>query len=243
MVAIPPGLPNLPNLSFGPFELNPASGELRKSGVLIKLQPQPFRLLLVLVERSGTVVTREEIQRCLWAESTFVDFEHGINFSINQIRGALADDAEKPRFIETLPRRGYRFIASVQVSSNGHNVSAIAVVGPITENQGTPLAELTTSTKVTGIMTETRRPRWTQWAAGAASILLIGSAVLWYARHKPSPAPVLEPKFRQLTVNSPDNPVNSGAISPDGKYLAFSDTMGMHVKLIATDETHSVDAS
>src|SRR6201984_567573 len=118
MVAIPPSLPNLPNLSFGPFELNPASGELRKSGILVKLQPQPFRLLLFLAERSGTVVTREEIQRCLWSESTFVDFEHGINFSINQIRGALADDAEKPRFIETLPRRGYRFIAPVHSSSN-----------------------------------------------------------------------------------------------------------------------------
>ena len=148
----------------------------------------------------------------------------------------------RPRFIETLPRRGYRFIAPVQVSSNRHNVSTIAVAVPITENQGTPPVGLATSTKVIGIMTETTRPRWTQWAAGSASILLIGSAVLWYARRQPSPAPVLEPKFRQLTVNSPDNPVNSGAISPDGKYLAFSDTMGMHVKLIATDETHLVAA-
>jgi DNA-binding winged helix-turn-helix (wHTH) protein/Tol biopolymer transport system component len=242
MVAIPPSLPNLPNLSFGPFELNPASGELRKSGVLVKLQPQPFRLLLFLAERSGTVVTREEIQRCLWSESTFVDFEHGINFSINQIRGALADDAEKPRFIETLPRRGYRFIAPVHSSSNGHNVSRIAVAIPITQNQSASPAEFTASREVTGVTTETGRPRWTQWAAAAASILLIGSAFLWYARRHPPPAPVLEPNFRQLTVNSPDNPVNSGAISPDGKYLAFSDTMGMHVKLIATDETHSVAA-
>src|ERR1700747_2876174 len=126
MVAIPPSLPNLPNLSFGPFELNPPSGELRKSGILIKLQPQPFRLLLLLVERSGTVVTREEIQRCLWSESTFVDFEHGINFSINQIRGALADNAEKPRYIETLPRRGYRFIAAVHAASGGGKAAQIA---------------------------------------------------------------------------------------------------------------------
>src|SRR5260370_38390306 len=141
MVAIPPSLPNLPNLYFGLFELNPASGELRKSGIPVKLQPQPFRLLLLLAERSGTVVTREEIQRCLWTESTFVDFEHGINFSINQIRTALADHADKPRFIETLPRRGYRFIASVHSSSNGHNVSAIAVAIPITGNQRTPPQE------------------------------------------------------------------------------------------------------
>src|SRR5258708_8184111 len=121
MVAIPPSLPNSPNVCFGPFVLAPAAGELRKSGTLTNLQPQPLRLLLLLAERAGTVVAREEIQRCLWTDSTFVDFEHGINFSVNQIRTALADDAEKPRFIETLPRRGYRFIATVQVSSNVHN--------------------------------------------------------------------------------------------------------------------------
>jgi DNA-binding winged helix-turn-helix (wHTH) protein len=108
-------IPPIPHgICFGPFELDAAAGELRKTGILIKLQPQPLRVLLLLAERAGTLVTREEIQRCLWSESTFVDFEHGINFSINQIRGALADDAEKPRYIETLPRRGYRFIANVE---------------------------------------------------------------------------------------------------------------------------------
>lgn len=101
------------SICFGPFELDVVAGEVRKAGILIKLQPQPFRLLLLLAERAGTLVNREEIRQCLWSESTFVDFEHGINFSINQIRGALADDAEKPRYIETLPRRGYRFLASV----------------------------------------------------------------------------------------------------------------------------------
>jgi TolB-like protein len=96
------------------FELDAATGELRKAGTLVKLQPQPFRVLLLLVERAGQLVTREEIQRCLWTDSTFVDFEHGINFSINQIREALEDDAEKPRYVETLPRRGYRFVAQVE---------------------------------------------------------------------------------------------------------------------------------
>ena len=83
---------------------------------LVKLQPQPFRVLLLLVERAGQLVTREEIQRCLWKDSSFVDFEHGINFSINQIRVALEDDAEKPQYVETLPRRGYRFIEVVEQS-------------------------------------------------------------------------------------------------------------------------------
>jgi eukaryotic-like serine/threonine-protein kinase len=101
---------------FDAFELHAATGELRKGGILLKLQPQPFRVLLLLVERAGQLVTREEIQHCLWRDSTFVDFEHGINFSINQVRVALADDAENPRYVETLPRRGYRFIGVVEES-------------------------------------------------------------------------------------------------------------------------------
>lgn len=123
MATIPP-IP--PGICFGPFELDLAAGELRKGGILVKLQPQPFQVLRLLAERAGSVVTREEIQRCLWSESTFVDFEHGINFSINQIRGALADNPEKPRYIETLPRRGYRFIAAVRPASNGKRLAEIA---------------------------------------------------------------------------------------------------------------------
>ncbi len=116
---MPSLFPRSPYISFGPFELDVAAGELRKAGILVKLQPQPFQVLLLLAEHAGALVTREEIQRCLWSESTFVDFEHGINFSINQIRGALADSAEKPRYVETLPRRGYRFIAPVNAASKG----------------------------------------------------------------------------------------------------------------------------
>jgi eukaryotic-like serine/threonine-protein kinase len=97
---------------FGSFELDAASGELRKFGISLKLHPQPFRVLLLLTERSGQIVTREEIRHCLWGNNTYVDFDRGINFCVNQIRAALADDAEHPRYIETLPRRGYRFIAS-----------------------------------------------------------------------------------------------------------------------------------
>src|SRR5262249_30084924 len=89
------------------------NGELRKAGRLLKMHPQPFRVLLVLVEHAGQAVTREEIQHCLWRDNTFVDFERGINFCVNQIRAALGDDAENPRYVETLPRRGYRFIAAV----------------------------------------------------------------------------------------------------------------------------------
>src|SRR5262245_40305565 len=101
-------------IRFDSFELELKSGELRRDGALIKLQPQPFRALAFLADRAGQVVTREEIQREIWGDETFVDYEQGVNFCIKQIRAALGDDAKAPRFIETLPRRGYRFIAPVE---------------------------------------------------------------------------------------------------------------------------------
>jgi TolB-like protein/DNA-binding winged helix-turn-helix (wHTH) protein len=99
---------------FGPFELDASTGRLFKSGIAIKLQPQPMHVLLLLIERAGDVVTREEIHKGVWGDTTFVDFERGINFAINQIRVALCDDPEKPRYVETIPRRGYRFICSLE---------------------------------------------------------------------------------------------------------------------------------
>lgn len=101
-------------LWFGDFELRLDSGELFRAGVPVKLQPQPARVLELLVRRSGEVVSREELRRHLWGEDVFVDFEHGLNFSIQQLRRALGDSAAAPRFIETVPKRGYRFIVPVQ---------------------------------------------------------------------------------------------------------------------------------
>ena len=101
-------------IRFGEFELEFKSGELRRDGTLVKLQPQPLKVLALLIANAGQLVTREEIQRAVWAGETFVDFEHGLNFCIKQIRAALGDNAQAPRYIETLPRRGYRFIAPVE---------------------------------------------------------------------------------------------------------------------------------
>jgi DNA-binding winged helix-turn-helix (wHTH) protein/tetratricopeptide (TPR) repeat protein len=100
-------------LRFGSFELDAANAELRKAGIPLKLHPQPLRVLLLLTAHPGQIVEREEIQHTLWGDNTFVDFEGGINFCIKQIRDTLGDAAEKPKYIETLPRRGYRFIAPV----------------------------------------------------------------------------------------------------------------------------------
>jgi TolB-like protein/DNA-binding winged helix-turn-helix (wHTH) protein len=98
---------------FGVFEADFRSGELRKNGVKVKLHAQPLAVLKILLERAGDIVPREELQQKLWGNNTFVDFEHGLNKTINKLRDALSDKADTPRYIETLPRRGYRFIAPV----------------------------------------------------------------------------------------------------------------------------------
>src|SRR5215207_4800320 len=98
---------------FGAFQLDLQTGELQKGGARINLPDQPFRVLATLLERPGELVTREELRQRLWSAETFVDFEHGLNAAVRRLRDALGDSADVPRFIETLPRRGYRFIAPV----------------------------------------------------------------------------------------------------------------------------------
>ncbi|MBV9308134.1 MAG: winged helix-turn-helix domain-containing protein, partial [Acidobacteriaceae bacterium] len=106
-------------LRFGVFEMDLALGELRKNGIPVKLPPQPFKVLALLATHRGQVVTREEIQQQIWGSDTFVDFEQWMNHCIKQIRNVLSDSAETPRFVETLPRRGYRFIAPVEQPEAG----------------------------------------------------------------------------------------------------------------------------
>jgi TolB-like protein/DNA-binding winged helix-turn-helix (wHTH) protein/tetratricopeptide (TPR) repeat protein len=107
---------NRPRIRFGVFEVDLQARELRKQGFKVKLQEQPFQILSMLLERPGEIVTREEIRKRLWPADTFVDFDSGLNRATNRLRESLGDDAENPRFVETAPRRGYRFIAPVQIS-------------------------------------------------------------------------------------------------------------------------------
>ena len=108
--------PSPGRVGFGIFEVDLEAGELRKNGSRVKLEGQPLQILALLLERPGEVVTREELQKRLWPADTFVDFEHGINTAVRRIRDVLDDSADLPRYIETLPRRGYRFIYPI----NGH---------------------------------------------------------------------------------------------------------------------------
>ncbi len=117
---------------FGVYEADPRSGELRKNGIKLRLQEQPFQILMVLLERTGEVVSRDELRQRLWSNDTFVDFDHGLNTAINKLRDVLGDTATNPRFVETLARRGYRFIAPVQWTSPLGD----RVIGPAASGDG-----------------------------------------------------------------------------------------------------------
>ena len=111
---------------FGVFEADLATGELRRKGMRVKLHSQPFQVLAMLLERPGEMLTREQISKELWPEGTFVDYEHGVNSAMNRLRDALGDKANSPRFIETLARRGYRFLAPVERIEPGGNSLPVA---------------------------------------------------------------------------------------------------------------------
>src|SRR5271154_3817911 len=111
---------------FGAFEADAGLGELRRQGLRIKLNAQPFQVLVLLLERPGELLTREEIARELWPDGTFVDYDHGVNSAVNRIREALGDTASSPRFVETLARRGYRFVAPVERIALNEDASAPA---------------------------------------------------------------------------------------------------------------------
>jgi cholera toxin transcriptional activator len=113
-VSIPPISPTGKTVRFAVFEVDLAAGELRKNGNRIRLQEQPFQILAYLLDRAGEVVTREELRQKLWPADTFVDFDHSLNTAVNKLREALGDSASSPRYVETLARRGYRFLAPVQ---------------------------------------------------------------------------------------------------------------------------------
>ena len=137
--------PNAKVLQFGVFEVHLQTGELRKSGLRIKLQEQPFQILALLLERPGEVITREELRQRLWPSDTFVDFDHSLNSAIKKLRQALGDDSDNPRFVETLPRRGYRIIVPVKggVPSSGLPAAEVPPATPPESSAGKNLLKRT----------------------------------------------------------------------------------------------------
>lgn len=108
---------------FGQFELDVEAGDLTREGRLVRLQPQPFKLLVLIVKRAGKLVTRDEIKTELWSDGTYVDFDQAVNFAVRQIRDAIGDSADSPLYIQTVPKRGYRFIAPVETPAADAQVS------------------------------------------------------------------------------------------------------------------------
>jgi DNA-binding winged helix-turn-helix (wHTH) protein/tetratricopeptide (TPR) repeat protein len=165
-----------PSFVFGPYEADLPSGELCKNGTRIKIQDLPLRLLSVLAEKPGRVVTREEMQKRLWPEDTFVDFEDALNTAVKKLREALSDDAETPRYIETIPRRGYRFVADVkQISPTARGVVSVAE---------TPSAE---AARETSAAIHGRQSRVKTWVVAAAAVVVIlGGLGFWLLYGRPA---------------------------------------------------------
>ncbi len=196
------------------------AGELRRSGFKIKLQEQPFQVLALLLEKPGDVVTREELRDRLWPADTFVDFDHGLNAAIKRLRDALGDSADNPRFVETVARRGYRFLAPVTAApGNGHG--AVSVQPP---------------SKVPGENLVSLR-RLSAIAILSSGLLILLGLSLGLILAPRAPAPL---RVTLLTANPVDDPVRAAAISRDGRYLAFSDNNGFYFRQIDTAETHPV---
>jgi TolB-like protein/DNA-binding winged helix-turn-helix (wHTH) protein/Flp pilus assembly protein TadD len=168
------GLPGRRAARFGGFELDLRSGELSRQGFRVRLQDKPLRVLELLLERQGDVVTRDELRRVLWPEDTFVDFDGGLNTAVNKLRTALGDSADTPRFVETLGRRGYRFIAAVEPIADAAEAAA-------------PPAR--------------RRPRRLMAWTGAALVAVVVVGGLWWHRQR-APAPLTVSSLAVLPLKS-----------------------------------------
>ncbi len=168
---------------FGAFQLDLRTGELRKAGVRISLPEQPFQVLEALLDRPGDLVTREELRQRLWPAETFVDFEHGLNAAVRRLRDALGDSADAPRFVETLPRRGYRFIAPVTGPSAGDEPAALR---PDIEHQRSEFA-------APGPKSAPRRLTRAWGPVLVAAIALVSAGILWGSGYLPWPPATAHP--------------------------------------------------
>ena len=201
-------------VQFSVFEVDLRSGELRKAGVKIKLHDQPFQILCMLLERPGELVSRDEIRKKLWPGDTFIDFDHGLNNAVNRLREALGDSAGSPRFIETLPRRGYRFIGT----TNGKK--DIPRADQPSENSSSRSAVEERAIKETG---EPGRRSYPGLLLAGSLILIVALLVVFQLRKTPrlpsSRLFVLPPAGATFNLIGDDG--GSVALSPDGTRMAF----------------------
>jgi Tol biopolymer transport system component/DNA-binding winged helix-turn-helix (wHTH) protein len=191
-------------IRFGVFELDHHARELRKAGVRLRLPAQSVEVLTLLLERSGDLVTREELRERLWPTGTFVDFDHGLNAAVNRLRETLGDSADRPRFIETVPRRGYRFVGALEHGSPGRPGIAEPTPSPASVGQ------------LTAAFVRTRRVLGVVAVAIAGLLVLAGGA--WYLRHTPA---VNRASASLVRLTSLAGTEDWPAFSPDGQQVAF----------------------
>jgi DNA-binding winged helix-turn-helix (wHTH) protein len=178
-----------PMLRFGPYVVDLAAGEVRKNGYRIRLQEKPLRVLVLLAERQGQLVTREELKNRLWADETFVDFEAGLNTAVSKLRDSLLDSADKPRYIETIPRRGYRFLVPVEFENGHHPPAATLEDGQRPESAPAliPASEKLSDPAAHAAQTEPyakSAKRATFWILLAAVVILVASGVYWWTHSR-----------------------------------------------------------
>ena len=195
---------------FGIFEVDLQAGELRKAGLRLKLTGQPFQVLAILLERPGDVVTREELQKRLWPD-TFVDVDHNLNTAINKIREVLGDSAESPRFVETLPRRGYRFIGAI----NHENASASGQADLARLNGDTTSGKTATVDAVAPVASG--KFRWFGVLAAVLVILAIATTFVWLR------LPQIPPRVLATTQLTKDGVPKDGLLT-DGSRLYIGES-------------------
>jgi Tol biopolymer transport system component/DNA-binding winged helix-turn-helix (wHTH) protein len=234
-------------LRFGVFEVDLRTQELRKQGLRLRLPGQSFQVLRLLLERPGELVNREELRGKLWPADTFGDFDHGVNAAVNRLREALGDSADSPKFIETLPRRGYRFIVPVEWSADAAGGSALPSVVAITAPEPTPIPqpippERNWKLRGTIALAATAVMASAVFLSNEDSYLSRTRVGTWlrHAAIGRQPEPQLALSQRRLTANTDDASLTGGVISPDGKYLAYTDTSGFYLRQVDGGETHPV---
>jgi Tol biopolymer transport system component/DNA-binding winged helix-turn-helix (wHTH) protein len=215
---------------FDTFEFDVISGDLREAGVRLNLQEQPLHLLAALVERPGKLVTRDELRHRLWPADTFVDFDHGLNAAVKRLRDALGDSADAPRYVETVPRRGYRFIAPVHIviepadETGSLDAPSPIPIGPALETRSEPQP----------------RRRWGPLAVGGVAIVILVIGMPWLSRtfRVSSGSP---PAMRLVAVTTM-NGYQAGELSPDGRQVAFEwngdreDNWDIYVKFVGSSD-------
>jgi TolB-like protein/DNA-binding winged helix-turn-helix (wHTH) protein/Tfp pilus assembly protein PilF len=216
------GVSGVSLLRFGAFELDLKTGELRKGGAVLSLPPQPFKILVLLAANTGQLVTREVIRQQIWGTETFVDFEQGLNFAINKIRTTLGDDAETPRYIETLPRRGYRFIAAVEAPPDRITAPAGVSSAPSAMPIKDPLVET-----LEGVVYQKDRHVWKTVGVGVTLVLVLGGVALWWVRARPGGNPSVAPQVRSLVVL----PLENLSGDPSQDYFASGVTEELTTRL------------